>query len=113
MGVQELGGNQEKDAVKLTEIVFNEENAKWLNPYGLLYQFNEYQDTPITYCRQRTFMKLTQKLESVKYIHFHQLLIETCRFPYEIAHCVIGYVFVMVTEQSLATEIVRNKWDVL
>ena len=41
-----------------------------------------------------------------------RLLIEECQITYDVAHCVIGYLFVLVTDQDLA-QVVRNRWEVL
>lgn len=109
--VQEMGGCQQNDALEIIDILFNNEYEDILNPHGLLYQYNDYHDTPIDYGRKRKFVKLTKKLETLKYVHIHDLLIKKCKIPYDISHCIVGYVFVVVHAKNL--DQLRDKWDVI
>ena len=109
--IQEMGGYQENDALDIINILFDNKYEDVLDPHGLLYQYNDYHDTPIDYCRKRKFIKLTKKLETIKYVHIHDLLIEKCKIPYDISHCIVGFVFVVVHAKNL--EQLRDKWDVM
>ena len=109
--IQEMGGYQQNEAMEIIDILFESNYQDTLNPHGLLYQYNDYQDTPIDYCRKRKFVTLTKKLETIKYVHIHDLLIEKCKIPYDISHCIVGFVFVVVHATDL--DKLRDKWDVM
>eukprot|EP01084_Bolivina_argentea_P253475 425774_1 len=109
--IQELCGNTEKDAIKLCSIIYDEKYEQILKPHSLLYQYNDYFDTPIGYCRKRKFLNLTKQLEKIKYVHIHEFLIKQCKIPYEISHCIIGFVFQVVEAKNL--DQLRNRWDVM
>eukprot|EP00484_Ammonia_sp_Unknown_P026164 CAMPEP_0197048504 /NCGR_PEP_ID=MMETSP1384-20130603/23842_1 /TAXON_ID=29189 /ORGANISM="Ammonia sp." /LENGTH=228 /DNA_ID=CAMNT_0042480647 /DNA_START=43 /DNA_END=729 /DNA_ORIENTATION=- len=110
-----MGGNDDnKAAMEMIDILYGKENADKLDAYGLLYQFNEFQDTPITYCRKRKLVQLSMELERIKYIHIHDLLIAQCGIPYEMSHCIISYVFVVVYAPDLPDlSKMRNRWNVI
>ena len=56
-------------------------------------------------------MNLSKKLETIKYVHIHDLLIKQCNIPYDVAHCIIGYVFIVLHADNL--EGLKHKWDVI
>eukprot|EP01084_Bolivina_argentea_P160721 279845_1 len=109
--IQELYSATEKNAIEMIDLVYQKQYEDILHPHGLLYQLNEYRLTPIDYCRARKLKTLARKLEGIKYVHFHELLIQKCHIPYVISHCIVGFVFVVVHAENL--DKINHKWDVI
>ena len=112
--VKELGGGKQcrKTALELIGILFDEQNVDRLQPGGLLYTVNDYGDTPISFARNRKFGEIAKKLEELKYIHIHDLLCMECHVTYDVAHCIVEHLFVVVHRDEL--DKMRHRWtDVL